>query len=236
MHFHKRWILPTLAALALVGLAGGWLLFRRTLQSAPRNARVAAWFRGDPQRSGWVLPAGQRCAAAPFQMPVDGFIGYIWDDSFRPFHRHSGLDIFGLGQPGEIPVYAAADGYLTRLPDWKSSLIVRIPSDPLQPGRQIWTYYTHMASPQGESFIDAAFPPGMSEVPVKAGTLLGRMGNFSGTPDAPVGVHLHFSVVLDDGKGKFRDERAIENTLDPSPYFGMPLNANTNPPFPPKCP
>jgi peptidoglycan LD-endopeptidase LytH len=62
------------------------------------------------------------------------------------------------------------------------------------------------------------------------------MGNFSGTPGNPVGVHLHFSVVKDDGKGKFRDERSIENTLDPSPYLGMALNANLNPPFPPRCP
>ena len=48
-------------------------------------------------------------------MPTDGFIGYLWDDSFRPGHRHQGIDIFGGGQPGDTPVYAAADGYLTRL-------------------------------------------------------------------------------------------------------------------------
>ncbi len=229
-------MLPLLAVLAVAGAAGGWLLFRRTLQTLPRSAKVADWFRGDAARSGWILPAAQRCAGAPFQMPVSGFIGYLWDDSFRPLHRHSGLDIFGPGQPGENPVYAASDGFLTRLPEWKSSLIVRIPSDPLQPERQIWTYYTHMAGPMGDSYIDAAFPPGSSEVAVKAGTLLGRMGNFSGTPGSPVGVHLHFSVVLDNGQGKFRDERDIANTLDPSPYFGMALNANNNPPFPARCP
>jgi peptidoglycan LD-endopeptidase LytH len=236
MRIKPGWILAALGALALVGLAGVYLLFRRTLQTAPRSVKVAAWFRDDPARASWVLPSGQRCPGAPFQMPVEGFIGFLWDDSFQPLHRHSGLDIFGLHPPGEEPVYAAYDGYLTRLPDWKSSLIVRIPSDPLQPARQIWTYYTHMAGPQGDSFIDAAFPPGSSEVFVKAGTLLGQMGNFSGTPGAPVGVHLHFSVVLDDGKGKFRDERDIGNTLDPSPYFGMQLNANLHPPFPAECP
>jgi hypothetical protein len=234
--FNPRLLIPLLAALVLTGLAGGWLLFRRSFQTLPRSAKVSAWIRGDSARTGWVLASGQRCPGAPFQMPVEGFIGYLWDDSFQSLQRHTGLDIFGLHPPGEEPVYAAYDGYLTRLADWKSSLIVRIPSDPLQPQRQIWTYYTHMAGPQGDSFIDAAFPPGTSEVFVKAGTLLGRMGNFSGTPGAPVGVHLHFSVVKDDGRGKFLDERAIGNTLDPSPYFGMQLNANLNPPFPPVCP
>ena len=44
-----------------------------------------------------------------------------------------------------VPVYSASDGFLTRQADWKSSLIIRVPDDPLQPGRQIWIYYTHIA-------------------------------------------------------------------------------------------
>jgi hypothetical protein len=39
-------------------------------------------------------------------------------------------------------------------------------------------------------------------------------------------VHLHFSLVQDDGSGSFKNELEIDNTLDPSPYFGMPLNAD----------
>jgi murein DD-endopeptidase MepM/ murein hydrolase activator NlpD len=155
-------------------------------------------------------------------------IGFIWDDSFRPGHRHTGIDIFGGEGVGETPVYAAYDGYLTRLDEWKSSLIIRIPEDPLQPDRQIWTYYTHLADPQGNSLIDAAFPPGTMEVFVPAGTLLGTQGNFSGTPGSPTGIHLHFSVVLDDGEGQFLNELAIRNTLDPSPYFNLALNKNDN--------
>jgi hypothetical protein len=33
---------------------------------------------------------------------------------------------------------------------------------------------------------------------------------------------------LDDGKGGFRNELDINNTLDPSPYLGLPLNAKTS--------
>ena len=78
------------------------------------------------------------------------------------------------------------------------------------------------------TYISAQFPPGTSEVFVKAGTLLGYQGNYSGTAYNPVGVHLHFSIVKDNGKGSFLNELEIENTLDPSPYFGLRLNAKEN--------
>jgi hypothetical protein len=85
-----------------------------------------------------------------------------------------------------------------------------------------------MADPDGGSFISPQFPPGITEVFVQAGALLGYQGNYSGDSLNPVGIHLHFSIVLDDGQGKFRNELEIENTLDPSPYFGLPVNANKN--------
>jgi peptidoglycan LD-endopeptidase LytH len=173
--------------------------------------------------------AGERCAEAPFLIPTDGMIGYFWDDSFQVGLRHQGIDIFAGTEPGVTPVRAAYTGYLTRLPDWKSAVIIRIPDDPLQPGRQIWTYYTHMADPKGNSFIVADFPPGTSEMFVEAGALLGYQGDYSGDPSNPVGVHLHFSVVQDGGQGHFRNELDIRNTFDPSPYLGMQLNARQNP-------
>jgi len=168
-------------------------------------------------------------------MPTRGMIGFIWDDFFRPGHRHQGIDIFAGKPVGETPVYAAYDGYLTRLSDWKSSLIIRIPSDPLQPDRQIWAYYTHMADPDGNSLILSDFPPGTEEEFVPAGTLLGYQGNYSGTPGDPTGIHLHFSIVKDDGEGMFLNELDIGNTLDPSPYFGLALNAHENPAEIPLC-
>ncbi len=121
------------------------------------------------------------------------------------------------------------------MPDWKSSLIIRIPDDPLHAGRQIWTYYTHLAGPSGESYINEEFPPGSQEIPVMAGELLGYQGNYSGQAGSPTGVHLHFSIVQDDGNGRWLNELRIENTLDPSPYFGMKLNANEDPPLIPIC-
>jgi murein DD-endopeptidase MepM/ murein hydrolase activator NlpD len=189
---------------------------------------VLAWLRDPLAHSGWKVQVGQRCGEAPFVLPTSGFIGFLWDDSFRLGHRHQGVDIFGGDEQNVTPVVVAYPGYLTRLPDWKSTLIIRVPEDPLQPGRQIWTYYTHMADPQGNSFIVPQYPPGTVEKYVEAGTLLGYQGNYSGNPGNPTGVHLHFSIVLDDGSGRFRNELKIENTLDPSPYLGIQVNANLN--------
>lgn len=218
----------------LVGL--GFYLFRTFRSSAARSPFVWNYLNSPAENQKFVIQAGTRCASAPFIFPSTGMVGYLWADSFKVGHRHQGIDIFAGTEVGLTPIISASAGYLTRLPEWKSSLIVRVPDDPLSPGRQIWVYYTHMADANGNSFISADFPAGTSEQYIEAGTLLGRQGNFSGDPNNPVGVHLHFSIVRDDGLGRFKNELEINNTLDPSAYLGLALNANTNPDQIPLCP
>ena len=230
----KKWILIILIA-AITLAAGLYLLYRMFFSINERSLKVFEFLRNPLNHQELILPARSRCGEAPFILPTSGMIGFIWGDSFRPGHRHQGIDIFSGTDVGETPVYVAYDGYLTRRRDWKSSLIIRIPSDPLQPDRQIWTYYTHMADLSGNSLIALDFPPGTSEVFVTAGSLLGYQGNYSGTPGNPTGVHLHFSIVKDDGEGLFRNELEIKNTLDPSIYFGMDLNASENADSIPAC-
>jgi len=48
-------------------------------------------------------------------------------------------------------------------------------------------------------------------------------------------VHLHLSIVKDDGTGHYMNETILANTLDPSPYFGMDLNAKTAISGPVRC-
>ncbi len=228
----KRFILSTLFVLSIVG---GYLVYRNMRTSGARSVKIMQWFRNPESHTEFTILQGERCGDAPFILPTNGIIGYLWDDSFRPGHRHQGLDIFGGEELGETPVISAYDGYLSRMPDWTSTVIVRVPNDPLQPGRQIWLYYTHMADSDGNDYIVEEFPRGTEEVFVPAGTLLGYQGNYSGDPFNPTGIHLHFSIVLDDGTGTFRNELNIENTLDPSPYFGMNLNAKTNQDGIPTC-
>lgn len=197
----------------------------------PNTARVNKfyqWMRDPASHPDWKLVAGTQCESAPFLFPSDGFAGFLWGDPFGFRKTHQGVDIFAGTDVGITSVIAAYPGYLTRQSDWKSAVIVRVPSDPLHPGQQIWLYYTHMADPFGNSFISAEFPPGTSEKLIEVGTFLGYQGNYSGDPNNPVGVHLHFSIVEDDGNGKFKNELDIDNTIDPSPYLGLPLNAYEN--------
>jgi len=217
-------ILGIIVALAAGGAFSAYRLLR---PSADRLMRLRQYWADPAGHAAWAVRGGTTCGDAPFVMPTDGLIGFLWDDSFYPGHRHQGVDIFGPTGPdglGQTPVVAVFDGYLTRLPEWKSAVILRIPEDPLMPGRQIWLYYAHMADANGTSYIVDAFPPGTTDVFVTAGTLLGYQGNYSADPDNPTGMHLHFSIVEDDGQGKFRSELQIENTLDPSPYLGLELN------------
>jgi murein DD-endopeptidase MepM/ murein hydrolase activator NlpD len=172
----------------------------------------------------------QRCLDASWLLPTSGILGVLWKDTRVPpysaEHRHTGLDIFGEGRENTVPVYAVADGLLTRLPSWKSAVTVQH-DDPLRPGDVVWSYYAHMASASGKSYIVADFPPGSTGVPVKAGQLLGYQGVWSGNPLVPGWMHLHFSVVQAAEDGSFLNETVLENTLDPSPYLGIIGNADS---------
>jgi murein DD-endopeptidase MepM/ murein hydrolase activator NlpD len=215
------------AVVVLVGAAVAIYGYLEYIRPSGRWARFAE-LRADPAIfEQYALKPGQRCGNAPFAFPTRGVILGLWDQSYRFGHRHSGIDIFSGTVPGVTPVYAAYPGYLTRLPDWRSTVIIRIPSDPLNPGQQIWIYYTHLANQDGESFVSEEFPQGTFEQYVEAGAFLGYMGDYSGDPGNPTGLHLHVSIVRDED-GEFLNELDINNTYDPSPYFGLPLNHREN--------
>jgi murein DD-endopeptidase MepM/ murein hydrolase activator NlpD len=212
--------------------AGQRVLIRAVTRASgddPRNESFSLWWTGtEAERQRLITRLDQPCNGAPFLMPAEGYIGLLYGDPRGPYsedHRHQGIDIFSPGDAGITPVYAAYDGYLTREIGWTSALIIRVPNDPLQPGRQIWLYYTHMASGDGSvDFIDAQFPQDSHEVPVRQGDLLGYTGNWSGNPLNPVGVHLHFSIVKDNGFGSYTNELYFDNTIDSSQYLGIPVN------------
>ncbi len=218
----SAWLIIALAA-GLIGLAGFYLMGRTYLSG--RSRMVIDFIRNPNEHPDFEVEALTRCGDAPFLLPSKGFIGYLWNDSFKPFNRHQGIDIFAGTEAGKTPVYAPYDGFVSREDGWRSSLIIRVPQDPLNPSRQIWLYMTHLADAEGNSFIESAFPPGTQDKPVSAGELLGFQGDYSGDPARPVGVHLHFSIVKDNGEGSYLNELDIANTLDPTPYFGFELNA-----------
>ena len=216
-------LLLTAAALFALFLIGLWREYRD-----PRSQEFIRWWRASQQeRESLITVQREACPGAPFILPSDGYIGLLYGDPRGPYsaaNPHQGIDIFSNTDPGVTPVYAAYDGYITREEAWRSTLIMRVPEDPLQPDRQIWLYYTHMADREGNDFIDPAFPPGTSDMFVEQGTLLGHTGNYNGNSVRDIWVHLHFSIVKDDGNGRYTNELAFENTLDPSSYIGMSVN------------
>jgi hypothetical protein len=169
-------------------------------------------------------PIGSRapaeaCPGAPWRLPTNGLLGVRQSDI--------GLDFFGWGNEGSVPVYAVADGLLTRLPGWSDAVAVQH-DDPLRPGEKVWSYYGHMASADGsESYIVRDFPLGSTDVPVAAGQPLGYQGRWSEQTRtiATTWTHLRFSIVRAAEDGLFPREMVPENVLDPSPYLGITLRA-----------
>ncbi len=219
-----KWTLAALVTLVILVLL---VIGMASIRVRDSNLGEYAQYKQDPD--GVELPVAiglEQCSKAPFIVPSGGWIGIVYGDTIFGVQNHSGLDIFGLEGNGVTPVYAAYDGYLTRLPEWTSAVIIRHPDDPLLPGRQIWSYYAHMSDAAGNSYISAQISPGTVELPVKQGTLLGYQGDYNGGSIRQIDTHLHFSIVLDDGKGMFLNETNLANTLDPSPYVGMRLNTS----------
>jgi len=201
----------------------------------PRSAAFLSWGTGNSAtRESLIISQQEPCPGAPFILPAEGFVGLLYGDPRGPYsgnNPHQGIDIFSPDRntAGLVPVFAAYDGYITREAGWRSSLIQRIPSDPLRPETQVWLYYTHMANQEGIDFIDEAIPPGTKESYVEQGTLLGFTGNYNGDSSRSIWVHLHFSIVNDDGDGHYANELEFENTLDPSPYLGLAVNYACSP-------
>ncbi|MBE2223884.1 MAG: hypothetical protein IAF02_20255 [Anaerolineae bacterium] len=223
-----------LLIIGLLGVTGCYLAYRAygyvRYINDPRSQAFMQWATSsNVDRSSLITVQREACPGAPFILPSDGFIGLLYNDPRGPYssrNPHQGIDIFSNTEPGLTPVYAAYDGYLTREETWKSSLILRVPDDPLRPGEQIWLYHTHMADSDGNDFIEEAFPPGTQEFFVEQGTLLGYTGDYNGNSARDVWVHLHFSIVKDDGNGRYQNELEFSNTLDPTPYLGLPVNYN----------
>jgi len=219
----KRLGIVLLSVGLIAALVAAYAHFRGGMDQSRRSGLVRQWILNPSAHTEWAIHAGTRCGNAPFLLPTDGFIGYLWGDTFQANHPHQGIDLFSGTRAGETPVYAAYDGYLTRMSSWKSTIAIRIPSNPLHPGEQIWTYYTHMADADGTSTISPDFPPGTTEVVVSAGTLLGWQGNFSGTPGSPVGVHLHFPSYGMTAREKLPTKRSLLTPMTHRPSSGWTL-------------
>lgn len=134
-----------------------------------------------------------------FRNPLDlnpSFAGLFGD--LRPNHFHSGLD-FRTNQREGYPVYAAADGYISRLRvqagGFGQCIYINHPNG-------FTTVYAHLSAfnpaiaktvkdfQYGLKSFEIDVPFIFSEIPVKKGELIGWSGN-TGSSGGP---HLHFEV------------------------------------------
>ena len=148
---------------------------------------------------------------------------------------NDGIDFFGNAKESSTPVYAMADGILTRPPEWVDAVAI-LHDDPLRPGEMVWAFYGGMAAANGiDSFVAQEFPAGITNIPVKSGQLLGYQGRWSGTPPWPQWIHMF--IALADARGKSSPPQIITSTnlLDPAPYLGLVIESAKDSPQPLKC-
>lgn len=190
---------------------------------------AAAAFRAEtivyrPRDPAVASPAdSEACPAAPWRLPTRSELG-IW-------RQGGGLAFMGEGYERSVPVYAVADGLLTREAAWRDAVAIR-QADPLRPGEAVWAVYSGMASAWGGwPFIEPRFPPGSRDVPVKRGELLGYQGQYSARWGTPYWVHLEFAVLPAQADGGLPAEirkapapsvaAGSAQALDPAPYLGI---------------
>ena len=167
------------------------------------------------------------CPGVAWRLPSDATIGVQW--------RDGGLDFFGHGNEGKVPVYAVADGLLTRRDDWVDSVAI-LHEDPLNPGQPVWSYYGSMVDANGtDSFVAEDFPAGSTNIPVEAGQLLGYQGTWSGTPLWPRWMHLHFAIILAEDEDEFPIETKAEDRINPATYLGLAIPIENNNSQPLRC-
>ncbi|MGB8984895.1 MAG: hypothetical protein WCC12_23725 [Anaerolineales bacterium] len=155
------------------------------------------------------------CPQAAWRLPSDGRRGVQWNEG--------GLDFFGQGNEGRIPVYAVADGLLTRRDDWIDGVAI-LHDDPLQAGKKVWSLYGDMAAANGtDSYVVEDFPLGSTGIPVKAGQLLGYQGSWSGTPSWPEWTHVYFILIRAPEGGGQPQNVGPDDILDPTPYLNLGL-------------
>jgi len=172
---------------------------------------------------GSETPTGA-CPGAPWRLPSDGLLGVQW--------KEGGLDFYDRGNEGAVPVYAVADGLLTRQSDWVDAVAIQH-DDPLQLGQQVWSYYAGMGAANGtDSYVATEFPPGAEGIPVQAGQVLGYQGVWSGRPQWPMWLHAHFAVAR--GGPELPGQLTPETLMDPTPYLKLDIaraaeDANSQP-------
>ncbi|MFN7037604.1 MAG: hypothetical protein ACK4SN_14695, partial [Bellilinea sp.] len=80
----KRVFPLLLGGAVIAGLVAGYFWFIHPRRTSSRTTRVVQFIRNPQAYADWTVRANTHCEGAPFAFPTDGYIGFLWDDSFRP--------------------------------------------------------------------------------------------------------------------------------------------------------
>jgi hypothetical protein len=103
----RRRLFYSLVPLLLIALLAGIVMRSRLGIGSPTAETLRAWFRAPEVRPTLISRLATPCPNAPFLLPSEGFVGFLYGDPtapYTPFAPHTGIDIFGDGAPGTVPV------------------------------------------------------------------------------------------------------------------------------------
>lgn len=164
-----------------------------------------------------VAEAISQCSGAPWHLPTQADLGLQWEKEGLK------LDFYGKMPEGADPVYAVADGLLTRPKDVPGRLMIQH-DDPFNSGRKVWSVYWNLLKANGvDELVSTEFPPGSESIPVKKGQMLGYQGSFSGKPGFPGWSYVGFGVVEPGADGTYPAQIALKNWIDPRDFLGVAI-------------
>ena len=82
----KRLGIVLLSVGLIAALVAAYAHFRGGMDQSRRSGLVRQWILNPSAHTEWAIHAGTRCGNAPFLLPTDGFIDYLWGDTFQANH------------------------------------------------------------------------------------------------------------------------------------------------------
>lgn len=168
-------------------------------------------------------PHNLSCGEFPWKLPTQSDLGMLW-------YNRQWL-MMGAGRPGEVPVYAAADGLLYQFPEWKTSVAIQH-DDPFNPGKKLWTFYGDLAPAFDDvnTYVINHFI-GLKGARVRAGDLIGYQGQWLG-PWHQTWVHVRFAILPAESDGSFPQSLLpIDNFYAELPSQQKLINSGLNVPM-----
>jgi hypothetical protein len=161
-----------------------------------------------------------------FRLPVGHAVSLSGNfGELRPNHFHAGIDIRAASKAGDEPIYAAAEGYVSRIKvaagGYGNALYIAHPNGYTTVYAHLERYSNKLAEYiRSEQYAREQFEIDVNPTPgalaITAGELVGMMGNSGHS----FGKHLHFEI---------RDSQT-EETINPL-LFGLSIPDNVKPQF-----